>query len=134
MKLTKSLDVALRILLRLAEEKRRLNARELSQKLKIPFNHAAKVLQALSKGGYLRTIKGKGGGVELAISAKKIFLQDVIQLMEGPIYLMECTVNREACFMSPRCRLRIKLKEAQENMIDVFKSTSIADLVPGRKG
>jgi Rrf2 family nitric oxide-sensitive transcriptional repressor len=93
----------------------------------------AKVLQALSRGGYLRTIKGKGGGVELAVSAQKIFLQDVIQLMEGPIYLMECTVNKDACFMSSRCRLRLKLKEAQNNMIDVFKSTSLADLLPGGK-
>lgn len=128
LKLTKSFDIAMRILLRLADENRRMNGRKISQELCLPFNPVAKILQVLSRGGYVKTIRGKGGGVELSKPADKIFINDVIQSIEGPIYLMECTVNKKACSLSSECKVSLKIREIQENVISAFRSTSIADL------
>lgn len=134
MKLTKSLDISLRILLALAEYKGRQSARRLSDTLGFPFHHVAKILQTMARAGYVRTIRGKGGGVELARPPKKIVLEDVIESIEGPIYLMECTVNDDACLISSGCRLRLKIREAQEKMMDVFRATSISDLISQEAG
>lgn len=131
MRLTRSLDISLRILISLAENKNRQSARQLSDSLKLPFHHVAKILQTMARAGYVRTVRGRGGGVELAIPPKKIILEDVIQSIEGPVYLMECTVNRDVCHMSSGCRLRLKIREAQENMMEVFRATSISDLISG---
>lgn len=134
MKLTKSLDISLRILLSLAEREGRQSARQLSDSLGFPFHHVAKILQTMARAGYVRTVRGKGGGVELARLPKKIILEDVIQSIEGPVYLMECTVNKDACLISSGCRLRIKIREAQENMMDVFRATSLSDLISEKEG
>jgi Rrf2 family nitric oxide-sensitive transcriptional repressor len=130
MRLTKSLDIAVMILLHLAAGKRRSNARALSAALKYPANHVAKIIQTLSRGGYVRTHRGKGGGIELAKSPEKIFLSEILNLVEGRVRLMECIVHKKACPRSPRCRLRLKLTEVQDGIIKIFKSTSVADIVP----
>jgi Rrf2 family nitric oxide-sensitive transcriptional repressor len=77
----------------------------------------------------VRTVKGKGGGVELASSPENIRLDSVICAMEGPIHLMECTINEDACPLSSKCSLSRKIKEAQDSMIRVFSQTTIADLL-----
>ena len=132
MKLTKSLDIAFLVLLQLASEKQKLSARKLSEGLKISMNHISKVIQILSRGGYIKTLRGKGGGIELAKPPEKIILKDIIQLVEGPICLMDCTIDKNACIRAVQCRLRLKIKEAQESMASVFQATSIADLLPER--
>ena len=129
MKLTRSTDAAFRMLILLAGEHKRQSAKQISRAINIPFNHAAKILQALSKAGFVRTIKGKGGGAELASHPDDIRLDSVISAMEGPIHLMECTINANACPLSADCSLSRKIKEAQDSMIRVFSSYSIADLL-----
>lgn len=129
MKLTRSTDAAFRILILMASEQKRQNAQQISEALKIPFNHTAKILQTLAKARFVRTVKGKGGGVELASSPENIRLDSVICAMEGPIHLMECTIHEDACPLSSKCSLSRKIKEAQDSMIRVFNQTTIADLL-----
>lgn len=133
MKLTKSTDAAFRILILMSSEQKRQNAQQISEAIQIPFNHTAKILQTLAKARFLRTIKGKGGGVELAASPDSIRLDSVISAMEGPIHLMECTIHKDACPLSSECSLSRKIKEAQDSMIRVFSQTTIADLLVDNK-
>jgi len=133
MKLTKSLDIAFRLLVRLAQENKRLSSRELAHELRLPYNHLVKVLYVLAKNRFIRTTKGKGGGVELAKAPKEIRLSNIIHLIEGEIYLMECTVNKKACSLSPQCLLRQKIKQAQESMWNVFRETTLENLLPQAK-
>jgi len=129
MRLTRSTDAAIRILVLLSRGEKRLSARDISQNLDVPFNHTAKILQNLAKTGFIRTVKGRGGGVELARSPESITLDQVITSNEGPIHLMECTINRNACSLAKDCRLSRTFKEAQDSMIRIFRNTSIADLI-----
>jgi len=131
MKLTKSLDIAFMILLQLAAKERKSNAKALSLILHFPVNHISKIIQTLSRGGYIRTRRGKGGGIELAKPPQKINLKDVIHSVEGPLFLMECTRHRDICPFSSKCLLRLKIKEVQETMMRIFERTTIADLIPG---
>jgi Rrf2 family nitric oxide-sensitive transcriptional repressor len=129
MKLTRTSDAAFRILVLMAREKDRQSAQIISKALSIPYSQTAKILQNLARAGFVRTAKGKGGGVELLISADTITLADVIVAIEGPIHLMECTINKNACPLSSGCCLSQKIKEAQDCMIRVFSDSSIADLI-----
>ena len=129
MRLTKSTDAAFRMLIQLAKVQKRQSAKQISEAINIPFNHTAKILQTLSKAGFVRTIKGNGGGVDLASHPADIRLDSVISAMEGPIHLMECTIHKDACPLSAECSLSRKIKEAQDSMIRVFSSSTIADLL-----
>ena len=129
MTLTKATDGAARILILLAKEDSRLNGREISRFLEIPFNHVTKILQSLAKSGLVRTFKGNGGGVEIAIPPQTIRLDRVVEAMEGPLHLMECTLNPEACPRAADCRLSAVFKTAQEEMMKILRSTSISELI-----
>ncbi len=133
MKLTKSLDIALMILVQLAAKRKQLSTADLARLLDAPRNHVMKVVQILTRGGYIRTLRGKRGGVQLARSPEQVSLQETVDLVEGPTYLMECTLNPGVCPFSLHCRLRLKLGEAQEGMMKVFRATALTDLIPATK-
>jgi Rrf2 family nitric oxide-sensitive transcriptional repressor len=134
MKLTKSLDIALMTLAELAASKKQTSAAQLARTLAAPRNHIAKVIQLLARGGYVRTLRGKGGGIRLAKAPAAVTLKEIIDLVEGPVYLMVCTVDPAACPLSPRCRLEQTFKRAQESMMKVFRTTTLADVLPLKKG
>jgi len=133
MKLTKSLDIALMTLVQLAATGKQLSAAELAGMLGVPRNHVAKVVQLLARGGYIRTLRGKGGGIRLAKAPESVRLKEIIDLVEGPVYLMDCTIDPSVCPLTPRCRLGQTFKEAQEIMMKVFESTTLADVLPVKR-
>ncbi|MEW5900284.1 MAG: Rrf2 family transcriptional regulator [Acidobacteriota bacterium] len=130
MRFTKSLDIALMTLIQLATARKQLSTAELSGVLHSPRNHIAKVIQILARGGFIQTVRGKGGGIRLAREPGRILVQEVFDLIEGPVCLIECIVNPDVCLFSLNCRLRLKLREAQENMTSVFRFTTLAELLP----
>ncbi|NQT28971.1 MAG: Rrf2 family transcriptional regulator [Candidatus Saganbacteria bacterium] len=130
MKLTKASDYTIRLLTYLAKEKGLGKSKELARELDIPFNHLAKLVQILSKRGYLLTRKGKGGGLELAKNPKKINLAEIIEVIEGPIVLSDCLFNRQSCRFSGRCKARKCLSQLGRKMSEFLSKTTIQDLVP----
>lgn len=129
MKLTKSTDFALRVLLQLARTNQKMTNNELAQTLSLSPHHLHKIVQTLSRQGYLHTLPGRGGGVVLSRPPEKVNLLEVIELLEGPISLTECLVNLEGCELAYNCRLRASMEAAQKRMRDIFRSTSFADLI-----
>ena len=137
MKLSRSTDFALRVLLLLASsspQAGKATNSELSRALKLSSPHLYKIVQALSRGGYLRTLPGRGGGVVLGRSPDEVNLLDVIELMEGPISLTDCLVNLQDCCLSRSCLLKGKMETAQERLREVFRSTTIRDLAGQKAG
>src|SRR6476659_7954592 len=63
---------------------------EISQKRNIPLKFLENILLELKKQGILDSKKGKGGGYYLAKAPEKIFLADVLRLIDGPIALLPC--------------------------------------------
>ncbi|MBS4021021.1 MAG: Rrf2 family transcriptional regulator [Dethiobacter sp.] len=133
MKLARRSDYSLRTLIYLAENKGRITNHELAQVLGISSNHLYKIVQTLSRAGYLRTSAGREGGVELGKSAHEITLLEIIRLVEGPINLSDCFLNADECFLVSKCKLRKKIKEAQNILIGMFSETTIEDLLDDEK-
>src|SRR3989304_1688161 len=120
MKLTRSTDFALRVLLSLARSDRKVTNAELSRALNLSPHHLYKIVQALSRQGYLRTLPGRGGGVVPGRPPEEVSLLEVIELMEGPISLTDCLVKLQDCCLSRSCLLKGKMETAQERLREVF--------------
>ncbi len=132
MKFSKSFDIAVRSLVAMAERNTRVNSKLLSDELKVSYHHTAKVLQLLQREGFIRTVKGKGGGVELISPPSDIKVQDILNSVEGRSKLMDCTIDKGHCHLSATCLLRMKILEAEHQVNTIFGSTTIDDLIPGR--
>lgn len=133
MKLRLQTDYALRTLIFLGHVDRKSKAEEVADTFGISKDHLIKVIQQLTRMGYLRTYPGRGGGVALAKDASSITVREVIEAMEGNVGVLECVQDSTFCPMEPGCHLRRLLMTAEKAFYQALGSTSIADLYRGRK-
>ena len=116
----------------LAAEQRRVQIAEIAEFFRISKDHLAKVVQRLAQVGLIRSIRGVGGGLELARPADSISLLDVIEPIEGSLHLLDCVAIDDVCVIQPGCRLKTILSEAEQLQRDYFAKFTIADVVkPG---
>ena len=130
MRLTTFSDYALRVLMYAASQTDRLITIEETAKIYgISRAHLMKVVNQLTKTGFLKATRGRTGGLALGMSPKKIRLGDVVRVTEPDFALVECFMPEGNCLISPRCRLRGVLKEALAAFVATLDSYTLADLM-----
>jgi Rrf2 family nitric oxide-sensitive transcriptional repressor len=130
MRLTNFSDYALRVLLYAAARHDELITIEETAKVYgISKAHLMKVVNQLTRAGYLRAVRGRSGGLTLALRPNKISLGDVVRATEPDFALVECFSPDNRCLITPRCRLRGVLKEALGAFIATLDRYTLADLV-----
>lgn len=109
---------------------RRATVTEIAGFYGISRDHVAKVVQRLSRLGYIRSMRGVGGGVELAKPANKIRIGEVIADIEGNVHLLECVGSEEnVCVIQPGCKLRGVLAEAERIQMQYLNKVKLSDVV-----
>jgi Rrf2 family protein len=103
--------------------------RDIARRQDIPPKYLEHVITPLITGGIVRSTRGAGGGVSLVKTPEDIRLSDAIQLLEGPITLVDCVNNPEICERSKLCATRDIWNDVKEAMDGVLKSTTLRDLV-----
>jgi Rrf2 family protein len=63
--------------------------------------HFAKVMQALSRAGIVRSVRGPAGGTRLARKPDEINLLEVYEALDGPIAENRCLLSPKIC--TTRC-------------------------------
>jgi Rrf2 family transcriptional regulator, nitric oxide-sensitive transcriptional repressor len=130
MKLTTFTDYSLRVLIYLAlQGAQRATISQVAAAYQISENHLVKIVHLLGKQGWLRNLRGKGGGLELALPPERIGLGQVVRQTEGQA-LAECFGDTGGnCCIAPACRLRGILADAVAAFHAVLDRYTIADLV-----
>src|SRR5690349_13620140 len=91
MRLTAMTDYALRLLMHVAQHPQRLcTIAEVARAYGISEAHLMKITHRLALGGWLETVRGKGGGMRLARAPQDIRLGAVVRSMEPDFALVEC--------------------------------------------
>jgi Rrf2 family transcriptional regulator, nitric oxide-sensitive transcriptional repressor len=135
MKLTAFTDYSLRVLMYLASQPAsRATIAEIAQVFEVSEHHLTKVVHGLGKNGWLANVRGKGGGLELAMPPELIVVGRVVRQTEGPSMLAECfSKDRSDCSIETICRLRGVLAEAGRAFYEVLDRYTLADLVENRQ-
>lgn len=126
MQITRQADYAVRavtFLARLGEDCRAATS-QIAEEQKIPPSFLAKIVSQLSVAGLLQTSRGARGGVSLARSPEEITLLEVVEAIDGPIFLNECVCDSGACIFSDDCPIHPIWVEAQEQLINHLKGTT----------
>ncbi|MDX1947493.1 MAG: Rrf2 family transcriptional regulator [Pirellulaceae bacterium] len=131
MRLALYTDYALRTLLYLAMHPGRGSVAKVAEFFHISKDHVAKVVQALAKLKYVRSVRGVGGGIELLQRPADIRVGQVILDFEGSMNLLECISVQNVCTIQPNCRLRSVLAQAEKLQMDYLKSVRLSELLPG---
>lgn len=129
MRVSRTSDFCIRILCYLAVNKDKTTNRFISKQLQIPYAYLVKLIRALSKNKYIKTSKGKGGGIEILKDPKEISVCEIIELNEGPIVMSDCFIDPKYCKLDKTCGLRKKIFKLQSDVVSVLKKTKIADIM-----
>ncbi len=128
MQLSRFTDYSLRVLLYLAvNHDKRATLHEIAAFYPLSLEHLRKVVHALAKSGYLRTYRGKHGGIELAVNTQEILIGNVIKEFEGHSSLIDCEALD--CRLNPVCTLKKALRQGQNALFETLNSYTLADLV-----
>ena len=131
MQVSRKVDYALRAVIHLADAEvteRICSVAEISSRERIPRQFLEKIVQELIHKGLVRSRRGPRGGYVLARPADKLTFRDVIEAVEGPIALNNCTGDHADCSLIGACGMERIWREGQRRVMDLFESTTIASV------
>ena len=129
MHLTQQTDYALRVLIYTAINNEGLvNIAEIAKTYDISKSHLMKVVTSLVKGGFLVSVRGKGGGLRLADVPEKINIGAVVRHLE-PMQVVECMGDNNECLITPSCRLTGIITGAIKAFFNHLDQYSLQDLL-----
>ncbi|HXQ31888.1 MAG TPA: SUF system Fe-S cluster assembly regulator [Steroidobacteraceae bacterium] len=144
LRISKLTDYATVILAHLADNGAGLRtAVELAEVSRIGVPTVSKVLQDLQRAGLVASTRGAHGGYALARPAGAISAADIIDAVEGPVGLTECSSHPGQCGIESSCRvghswqrvnLAIRLALADITLTQLASRETTALLVPNLSG
>lgn len=134
MQITRQADYALRAMLYLSELEptKKAATSQIAQHQRIPPSFLAKIISQLSIAGLIKTSRGARGGVELARAPEKISVLEVVEAIDGPITLNECSAQPEGCPFGEDCPIRPIWCSTQHELVDRLRSTSFGQLLEAK--
>ncbi len=106
--------------------------KDISARQGITIKYMEQIIPTLSKSGYLKSLRGNGGGYKLSKSPDKYIVGDIIRVMEGNLAPVVCLEDEEnTCVRYESCttvRFWSGLKKVIEEYVDSF---TLADFLDG---
>ena len=95
----------------------------------IPSQFLSKIMQSLVKHRLIHATRGRTGGVTLAKSPEKIYLNDIVVCIDGPILENpQCVIGLNLCSDEVPCPLHDQWKPIKENMRQMLENESLKHL------
>ncbi|MGB9683215.1 MAG: RrF2 family transcriptional regulator [bacterium] len=108
-------------------------ARLIANEEDISENYLEQIMEPLKKAGLVRSIRGSQGGFILARNPKDIKIKEAIDILEGPINLIDCLIDPSICKRSDTCLTRKLWETIRENIIKVTETKTLADLIENKE-
>ncbi len=130
MQLTRAADYAVRVMIQLASlpNHARVSLPSLAQATGAPESFLSKVLQSLARGGLITSQRGQLGGFSIAHRGRSASMREVIEVIDGAICLNVCLIHGRSCPRKARCPAHPVWERAQQAMLQVLSSASIAGM------
>jgi Rrf2 family protein len=129
MQITRQADYALRAISYLSKQgnngKTATNLIAVEQK--IPPSFLAKIISQLSLAGLIHTSRGAGGGVSLAKPPGEISVLDVVEAIDGPVTLNDCTKDSTDCPFLETCPVQEVWCKAQSDLVGKLSSATFSN-------
>ncbi|MGH8234826.1 MAG: SUF system Fe-S cluster assembly regulator [Rhodanobacteraceae bacterium] len=92
----------------------------------------SKLLKQLAQAGLVESFRGAAGGYRLARSAQDISLAEIVEALDGPIGLTECSVGQTGCERQPYCAVSRDWQGVGSAIDSALRTISLADMARRR--
>ena len=128
-RLSKLTDYGLVLMTCMARNQRLRTARDLAAESKLPLPTVSRLLKRLSQGGLLISHRGMKGGYVLARAPLRISLEEIIEALEGPIALTECSTDVSGlCGLETCCVIKNNQRMISQAVRKVLERLTLSDL------
>lgn len=129
LRMSKLTDYAILVLAYLAEARGPVHsAADVAEHTRLSTATASKLLKALTRAGLVASHRGSHGGYELAHPADQITAADVIDALEGPVAITECSASESHCELEADCRIGGALQQINRGIQGVLQKITLAQL------
>lgn len=133
MRITQEADYGFRVVLYLSKlgYGEKIEAKSISKDQGIPLRFLLKLLRKLTLRGIIKSYRGVNGGYSLNRIPENITLKDVIEAIDGPIYINRCLDNPKNCNIehTSYCVVNHALSKVQNNLVEDLGSISFKDIL-----
>jgi FeS assembly SUF system regulator len=106
LRISKLTDYGTVILACLAQQpERMLTASEVAERTKVGLPTVSKLLKKLQRAGLVVSTRGSHGGYQLSRTAAEITAARILDALEGPLALTECSGEHSSCGIEGSCRV-----------------------------
>jgi FeS assembly SUF system regulator len=131
LRVTKLTDYATVVLSALANAPERVhNATELAELARLEQPTVSKLLKTLAQAGLVESFRGSTGGYRLAKPATHISLIQIVEAIEGPLGMTECSGEHSNCEHETHCGVRSKWLRINDVVADALRGVSLAEMMP----
>lgn len=107
-----------------------VQVKDIAERQDIPKDYLSLIMVDLRKGGVVESVRGPRGGYRLARPPAEISMGEVLEILEGPIQLLECTadVTTHACSQHSGCNMRTVWTYLTDTIASVLRGTTLQQL------
>jgi len=95
---------------------------------KISKRYLDQLAIALKANSLIRSMRGRGGGYQLARRAEDISVGQIIEAAIGPINVVECVRNPVTCLNADGCECRWVYERINDGIVNLLNRMSLAEL------
>ena len=109
-------------------------AKEIAQRTNIPLPTVTSLLKKLSSEELLISQRGNQGGYALAESSSTISIAAIIESIEGPIALTECSTNECACSYESKCSVEVPWQKINKTVKSALEEIKLNEMINSNQG
>lgn len=110
------------------QDGKNLLVRDIARELKLPASFLSKILQTLSRFGFLSSVKGPKGGFAISEKGANSTVADVIAIVDGPMDFESCLSGFSPCSDENACPFHNTWKRIRSEIKDLVSTRPIMEL------
>lgn len=112
-----------------------LNAAQIAEGTHLELPTVSKLLKLLARAGLVTSFRGVNGGYRLARAATDISLAEIVEALEGPLGVTECSAATGDCPREGFCTVRGNWRRINHIVASALRAVSLAEMLhPLRPG
>jgi len=135
MDISRKTDYALRMLSMLVkDEGGLLSVRTAADEAGVPYSFARSIQHGLVQAGIIESLRGVHGGMRLKVDPSEITIRQVVEAVQGPLVMNDCTGGSATCARRDSCCYHPIWVGTQRLVYSSLDSVTLDDVVNFRRG
>ena len=129
LRVSKLADYGTIVMASMARDPARLHsAAEVASRLGLATPTVSKILKTLARNGLVTSSRGAHGGYRLRGDPAQISIAEIIDAMDGPIGMTECSTTPGMCTQEAACSVRANWRSINDIVLDALSRVTLEQM------